>query len=343
MDIEVIANEQHEIIKEKMAMIKNELLIISPFLSYETCLFIKDIIDRNDIVCQIITKFDSDDFRANVNSLLGQKILVESGVTIFSLSNLHAKLYIFDRESAIITSANFTKKGLENNFELGILVSNRNYILNKCIDYYNELKNIIIEYRKIYPDCGYVTLDLINEELIAQREDGDGIGKDRIKIPKRDKGAKLIKKVIRKKLPKFDDIQVKEGITYLELEDFINNLQNEYNKETSKSFHPEFINLISKIKSALILSDNNYIPFDLFSSIVQWVYTRKNGPYGKMIMFSIKLSKYLLGYIPQQIITNDDKEIRLWRTRDHNGNFIDKLTKSDKEYIVKEHINNIMM
>ena len=39
------------------------------------------------------------------------------------ISNLHAKVYIFDQNSAIVTSSNLTSSGLKSNIEYGIEVT----------------------------------------------------------------------------------------------------------------------------------------------------------------------------------------------------------------------------
>ena len=53
-------------------------------------------------------------------------------------SNLHAKLYLFGRKRAIITSCNLTKAALEKNRELGIVTSD-SATVEKCLDYFDKL------------------------------------------------------------------------------------------------------------------------------------------------------------------------------------------------------------
>jgi len=49
-------------------------------------------------------------------------------VSIVSLPNLHAKVFVADIEVAFVTSANFTNGGLWTNYEYGILVSDRQVV-----------------------------------------------------------------------------------------------------------------------------------------------------------------------------------------------------------------------
>jgi hypothetical protein len=44
------------------------------------------------------------------------------------VSNLHAKIYIADRTSAIVASANLTRSGLEDNLELGVVIDGGNEV-----------------------------------------------------------------------------------------------------------------------------------------------------------------------------------------------------------------------
>jgi hypothetical protein len=52
---------------------------------------------------------------------------------------LHSKVYIFDDSKAIVTSANFTNGGLINNYECGILIYDREKIVELC-NYFESLK-----------------------------------------------------------------------------------------------------------------------------------------------------------------------------------------------------------
>ena len=66
------------------------------------------------------------DVVSEATSLKALRSLVESGVQCRFLSNgprLHAKVYIFGSDSAVVTSANLTRKALDSNIEVGVELS----------------------------------------------------------------------------------------------------------------------------------------------------------------------------------------------------------------------------
>ena len=50
------------------------------------------------------------------------------GTNVWSLPRLHAKTYVADNRTAIVTSANFTNNGLIRNYELGVEITDSRYI-----------------------------------------------------------------------------------------------------------------------------------------------------------------------------------------------------------------------
>ena len=59
--------------------------------------------------------------------ILGYVIFQEFAIFSYDhendLANLHAKVVVVDRAQALIGSANFSERGLANNYELGMVVS----------------------------------------------------------------------------------------------------------------------------------------------------------------------------------------------------------------------------
>ena len=79
--------------------------------------------------------------------------------SIVSLQHLHAKVYIADERTALITSANFTTGGLLTNYEYGILIRHQPIVDNIIQD--------VIAYQRL---GGVVTLDLLDkiEDNVAE-------------------------------------------------------------------------------------------------------------------------------------------------------------------------------
>lgn len=87
---------------------------------------------------QIITRFNLNDFRSGVSSLVALRRLIENGAIIKGTKDLHSKAYIFDNRSTIITSANFTNGVFFNNFELGVKIKNDKDVV-EVVEYFNKL------------------------------------------------------------------------------------------------------------------------------------------------------------------------------------------------------------
>jgi len=124
---------------------KKQIRIISPFVGYKTAIALVNFIEEteDDIDCILITRFDREDFIKGVSSLAGLDRLIKAGVKMYALQGLHTKLYIFDGESVIMGSANFTFNGFYKNHEFGIFMEKEAKFSEECIDYFNGLLNDI--------------------------------------------------------------------------------------------------------------------------------------------------------------------------------------------------------
>jgi hypothetical protein len=73
----------------------------------------------------LVTKTDLRDFATGTSNLDNLCALARDGVTVHSLANLHAKIYVFDDSSALVTSANATYGGMYHNLECGLGTNDR--------------------------------------------------------------------------------------------------------------------------------------------------------------------------------------------------------------------------
>lgn len=98
------------------------------------CPYVNDaIIDLNrevapDVARTLITKTDLRDFAMGSSNLDSLCALARDGVAVHSLANLHAKIYVFDESSALVTSANATYGGMYRNQECGLATSDRRVV-----------------------------------------------------------------------------------------------------------------------------------------------------------------------------------------------------------------------
>jgi hypothetical protein len=111
------------------------LRIISPFITHNIDHLLSSF---NGGEIKVITRFNLNDFYNGVSSLSALNQLLDRGALIQGIQNLHSKLYIFDRSSAIIASANLTTNAFYNNYEFGIQ-ADEEFIVSECLDYFEWL------------------------------------------------------------------------------------------------------------------------------------------------------------------------------------------------------------
>jgi len=116
-----------------------KLRIVSPFIKEQVIRKIQGQFDFENF--ELITRFNLRDFASNVSSLDGLKFTLENGAKVYGIRELHSKIYLFDKRSAIITSANLTTGGLVYNYECGIFLTDTATIQNLHV-YFNDLKII---------------------------------------------------------------------------------------------------------------------------------------------------------------------------------------------------------
>lgn len=110
MSIELLDINHRDAIIDAFDKAKRQIKIISPFIQESMSKYLVDSTCRG-ISSQLITRFYREDFISSVSSLTALKNLQTAGVEIYALKDLHAKLYLFDDNTAIIGSANFTGGG----------------------------------------------------------------------------------------------------------------------------------------------------------------------------------------------------------------------------------------
>ena len=90
------------------------------------------------------------------------KNLIERGVKIIAIKNLHTKLYLFDNSTAIIGSANFTSGGFGKNVELSVQLKNNPDEIKQLCEYYDNLLRDNKDYE--------VTVEMINNITFLHEE-----------------------------------------------------------------------------------------------------------------------------------------------------------------------------
>ena len=115
----------------------SEVRIICPFIKEDAleCLM-SHRPDDGDI--QVITRFNLDDIAKGVSDIEALRMLLKADASVRGIRNLHAKLYLFGKNRAIITSANLTKAALTWNQEFGLVADNE-AVIGACRKYFDEL------------------------------------------------------------------------------------------------------------------------------------------------------------------------------------------------------------
>lgn len=125
--IEIITNPIESEFIKAVAWSKRRILLCAPFIKRdETSKLLKE--KQSDVDLVVFTNAYIPHYISQSSDISAVEDMINSGATVYSYDNLHAKVYMFDDEKAIITSGNLTHNGLNRNFEYGVLFDDRNLL-----------------------------------------------------------------------------------------------------------------------------------------------------------------------------------------------------------------------
>jgi hypothetical protein len=139
-----------------------KLKVVSPFVSEQVVRKIHESFNFRNL--ELITRYNLRDFASNVSSLPSLRFAVECESKVYGVKGLHSKIYIFDRRSAIVTSANLTNGGMLNNHECGVYMTDEN-VVRELANHFNELKSLCEEPLKL-SQCDRWQLEIDNIEVV---------------------------------------------------------------------------------------------------------------------------------------------------------------------------------
>ncbi len=113
----------------------SELRIICPFIKANA---LQRLLQHNPKEIQVITRFNLSDIADGVSDIAALRNLLDAGASVRGVKNLHAKLYLFGKKRAIITSCNLTKAALDSNHEFGMVTTEGETVENS-LDYFDDL------------------------------------------------------------------------------------------------------------------------------------------------------------------------------------------------------------
>ncbi|MHA1221968.1 MAG: phospholipase D-like domain-containing protein [Candidatus Heimdallarchaeaceae archaeon] len=118
--IDLITKPWSGIFQKLVAGSKESIFISSPFIKNSaTNILLKN--RQSQVELKVLTSFKLAYFRNRASDIESIENLVDAG-KVKAVGNLHSKVYLFDKEKAVITSSNLTHNGLFRNFEHGILI-----------------------------------------------------------------------------------------------------------------------------------------------------------------------------------------------------------------------------
>jgi len=113
---------------------KRSVKITSPFVKHNMCSEVLKA-KRRETKFEIITSFKLMSVYSGSLDLNALDIILKRNGVVKNYSKLHAKMYLFDEERAIVTSGNLTHGGLVKNFEYGLFIDDHNIVSAIADDY----------------------------------------------------------------------------------------------------------------------------------------------------------------------------------------------------------------
>ena len=135
MNIQLVDGGWSEEFTKALLDDSSELRIICPFIKGGA---LQRLLRHHPSNIQVITRFSLGDFADGVSDVAALRKLLEAGARVRGVRNLHAKLYLFGKSRAIITSCNLTEAALCRNREIGMVVYDWT-IMERCLSYFDDL------------------------------------------------------------------------------------------------------------------------------------------------------------------------------------------------------------
>lgn len=117
--VEIVRSPWQRTLLDAASRTHERLRIASPYIKSDAARSVLEVIPAQ-LSISVLTDFHLRSFEAGASDLAAFDLLVERGAAVRHRDRLHAKLYIFDTEQAIVTSGNLTPSGLSRNLEYGV-------------------------------------------------------------------------------------------------------------------------------------------------------------------------------------------------------------------------------
>jgi len=188
--MKVLHSPLADALRQLHAEANTEFVIVSPWIKSDALKYILGEDINQAVHYRVLTVGDLRDFINGSSDIAAMERLLHAGADVRLASNLHAKVYVADRVRAIVTSANLTLPGLQDNLELGVLMDEIEEIVTlariveewfsraKCVDlnWLDSVKRALTSNRAASKD-----LQQIDRQL---RRAGDNLRGQKIILPK---------------------------------------------------------------------------------------------------------------------------------------------------------------
>lgn len=117
-NLQIVTTPTRDWLAERARTCTKRMLVGSPYVN-DAIIKLTDMVPK-DVTRTLVTRTDLRDFAVGSSNLDTLCALAKEGMAVHSLSGLHAKMYVFDDSSALVTSANATFSGMQHNLECGL-------------------------------------------------------------------------------------------------------------------------------------------------------------------------------------------------------------------------------
>lgn len=150
---------------DMVANAKSEVIIVSPWIKFTTLQKVINSVKHNkSIKWRVLSRANHDDFFLGSSDIEAFKLMVENeSFDVRAVKQLHAKVYIVDDSSSLVTSANLTVSGMEINTEAGFASTNT-----------DDLRELIEEFESWFSQANPLDKSWLEDEqqkLLARKEE----------------------------------------------------------------------------------------------------------------------------------------------------------------------------
>jgi HKD family nuclease len=119
--MEVLLNPIKPLFFDLVSRCKERMFLCSPFIKKSVA---EAVLENkpSGVDASLLTAYKLSSFYRSSSDLGALRDFIDSETDVRSFHRLHAKVYLFDEEAAIVTSSNLTEAGLTANYECGVLV-----------------------------------------------------------------------------------------------------------------------------------------------------------------------------------------------------------------------------